>query len=323
LETFQRLLPAVTKPKTSTQNDQMKPKLAGLLRRANAHPVITILLALLLFGSIPFIIINSPLIENPYAWAIGGGITFALGIPLCIGLWKNTATVIVIAALLASTSQSRAEEQKSAVAVGVGVVVICVGAVCGYKVYKFCQKKFPPKSTNAPPDEFTAAGGEYGGSCEYSSIGSCYTPPSLNASPYENLLINPTTFSLGVLVEPIGASVSMNVNNDEGTAQDWTAFQADMASHGLFVTGHPSSPQFELGGVPCDPSMVPLQFDQETGRVTHRTGGEMRRVTVERSPNLTDWSPLLVTDTGVGSGFKVVDTTREGQMFYRVGVSQP
>jgi hypothetical protein len=92
----------------------------------------------------------------------------------------------------------------------------------------------------------------------------------------------------------------------------------------LFLTGHPSyPPQYERGGVPCDPSMVPLEFDPFTGKVTHYTGGEMRRVVVERSPNLVEWSPLLVTETGVGSGFKVIDTTREGQMFYRVSVAQP
>jgi hypothetical protein len=149
-------------------------------------------------------------------------------------------------------------------------------------------------------------------------------PQLLNANPYEDLLVNPTTFTLNVMVEPAGATTSMSVNNAEGTAQDWTAFQSEMASHGLFITGHPGGePQFEVAGVPCDPSMVPLEFDPFTGRVTHHTGGDMRRVVVERSLNLIDWSPLLVTDTGVGSAFKVVDTTREGQMFYRVQVTQP
>ena len=131
-------------------------------------------------------------------------------------------------------------------------------------------------------------------------------------------MVNPTTFTLNVIVEPAGVITSMSVNNAEGTAQDWASFQAEMAEHGLFITGHPSPPQFQMGGVPCDPSMVPLEFDQFTGRVTHHTGGEMRRVVIERSPNLTDWYPLMQTDTGVGSGFKVVDTTREGQMFYKI-----
>jgi hypothetical protein len=91
-----------------------------------------------------------------------------------------------------------------------------------------------------------------------------------------------------------------------------------MASHGLFITGHPSPPQFQMGGLPCDPSVVPLEFDEATGRVTHHTGGDMRRVVIERSPNLTDWYPLMQTDTGIGSGFTCIDTTRVGTCFYRV-----
>jgi hypothetical protein len=205
---------------------------------------------------------------------------------------------------------------------GVGVIVICVGGYCVYKVVKVCQKKFPPKDTNAPPESFTAAGGEYGGATEYSSIGSCLLPPDF--VPHEDLTQNPTTFTINVVVEPAGAAVSMSANSDEGTTQTWEQFQAEMASRGLFLTGRPAYlPQYELGGIPCDPSMVPLEFDPLSGRVTQKTGGDMRRVTIERSWDLTNWAPLLVTDVGVGSGFKVVDTTREGQMFYRVQLSQP
>lgn len=238
-----------------------------------------------------------------------------------VSLWRYSKKIVTL--LLITAMMAAPLKQARGAMIGVGVVVVCVGGYCVYKVVKICQKKFPPKSTNAPPESFTAAGSEYGGVCEYSSMGSCWMPASLNANPYEDLMVNPTTFTLNVIVEPSGVVTSMSVNNQEGTAQDWSGFQSDMASHGLFVAGHPSLPQFELGGVPCDPSMVPLEFDQQTGRVTHHTGQDLRRVVVERSLNLTDWYPLLVTDTGVGSGLQVVDTTREGQMFYRVQVSQP
>jgi hypothetical protein len=94
-----------------------------------------------------------------------------------------------------------------------------------------------------------------------------------------------------------------------------------MAWHGLYLTGRAQwQPQFAINGVPCDGAEVPLSFDQQTGRVTHNTGGELRRISIERSPNLQDWSPLMVTDVSDGTGFKVIDTTREGQMFYRVTV---
>lgn len=295
----------------------MKPKPDDLLSWANSHPVKTTLLSLLLFGAIP-VTINLKWPDDPVAWLFGACVIVLLGGALCFGLHsRKIITLFLIAVMVAAPVR-----QIRAAMYGVGVIVICVGGYCVYKVVKVCQKKFPPKNTNAPPEEFTAAGSEYGAACEYSSIGSCYTPPSFNASS-ENPLINPTTFTLNVMVEREGAVTSMSANNAEGTAQDWASFQSEMASHGLFLVGHPSQPQAEIGGVPCDPSLVPLEFDPFTGRVTHHTGEDLMRVVVERSPNLTDWYPLLVTDTGVGSGFKVVDTTREGQMFYRVQVSQP
>jgi hypothetical protein len=288
------------------------------IRSWMSHHPFKVVLFTFLFTLIPALMA----VTNERFFYVGLSAFMFFVIVWAITVWrysKNIVTVLLITVIMAAPLK-----QAKAAMVGVGVIVICVGSYCVYKVVKVCQKKFPPKDTNAPPAEFTAASSEYGGAYEYSSIGSCYQPSLLNASPYENLLINPTTFTLNVMVEPAGVTTSMSVNNAEGTAQDWTTFQAEMATHGLFITGHPGGqPQFEMGGVPCDPSMVPLEFDPLTGRVTHHTSGDMRRVIVERSLNLVDWTPLLVTDTGVGNGFKVVDTTREGQMFYRVQVTQP
>jgi len=233
---------------------------------------------------------------------------------------------LLLAGLFSYTPARAAEPpRKDAAAIGVGVVIICVGGFCVYKIVKVCQKVFPPKSTNAPPeDSFSASADEYGGACEYSSIGSCWMPPSLNLAsfPYEDPFQNPTTFTLNVALQGGAVRTSMSANNDEGTAQTWDAFTAEMAGHGLFLTGRYSSqPQFEIGGVSCDPSMVPLEFDTQTGRITQkREGYALRRVSVERSPNLQDWYPMMVTDVSDGTGFRVIDTTREGQMFYRVSL---
>jgi hypothetical protein len=202
----------------------------------------------------------------------------------------------------------------------VGVIVICAGGYCVYRLVKVCQKVFPPKTTNSPPS-LSASGDEYAGAYEYSSVGSCYEPPQFNAASAGH---NPTTFTLNVIVERAGVTTSMSANSQEGTAQSWAEFQADMASHGLFITGHPAVfPQFSRNGVPCDSAMVPLEFNYITGRVINVTGGDLRRVVVERSIDLIAWSQLLTTDVGVGTGFKVEDTTAEGSMFYRVQVSQP
>jgi len=242
-----------------------------------------------------------------------------------ICLWRHGKNLAVVAIFI-TAFVVRAEEPKPAVPIAVGTVVICVGAYCVYKMVKVCQKKFPPKSETNSNDGFSASEDEYGGAYEYSSIGSCYEPPSVNAFPYEDLLQNPTTFTLNVLVREGSIKTSMTANNEEGTTQTWDQFVSEMVGHGLFLTGRSSwQPQFEINGVPCDPSMVPLEFDQQTGRVTQRKEGyyPLRRVIIERSPNLQDWYPLMVTDVSDGTGFKVVDTTREGQMFYRVQVTQP
>lgn len=226
----------------------------------------------------------------------------------------------LLCVLLTIPAQAKEPEPvfQPAAGLAVGAVVICVGGYCIYKMVKVCQKAFPPKSTNAPPGFASSSTDEYGGAYEYSSIGSCYVPPSINASPYENLLINPTTFTLNITVQEADVVTTMTANTDEGTAQTWTQFQSEMAGHGLHLTGRPSEPQFSRGGVPCDSAQVPLEFDQVTGRVVQRSGGDMRHVVIERSPNLVDWAPLLQTDVGVGTGFQVIDCTRESSMFYRV-----
>lgn len=288
------------------------------------HPFLIVLFTFLL-TIIPSIMAVTD--EDWFYYGIGAFAFFVIVWAVCV--WKhgkNLITALLVAAFLTSTIQpARPQPTRPAPALAVAVIVVCVGGVCVYKIVKVCQRKFPPRENSNTNGNFTATGtDEYAGAYEYSSIGSCYIPPDLRlASPGESLPGSPTTFTLSVMVEPAGIKTSMSASQKE-TAQTWTEFQAEMASHGLFITGHSSwLPQFSMNGVPCDGALVPLEFDQATGRVTHHTGGDLRRVSIERSPNLVDWSPLLQTDVGMGSGFKVVDTTREGQMFYKVSAAQP
>lgn len=199
-----------------------------------------------------------------------------------------------------------------------GALVVCVGGYCLYKVVKICQKKFPPKKSGETNSFWLTAAGEdeYAGAYEYSSIGSC-EPPSVNVLPIDDN--SPaTTFTIHVLLNNGEPSVSMSASNQE--AQSWDQFASEMAEHGLFLTGHASyEPQFSRNRIPCDSASVPMSFEPNTGRVIHHVESVVR-VTVERSPNLQDWYPLLVTDTGENSRFGVVDTTVSGQMFYRVTV---
>jgi hypothetical protein len=285
------------------------------LRWASAHPVQTILFTFAFTLLAALMAVSDDLL--PYGLIAFGVLQVLFG----ISMWRHARKLIPILLILACLgNQARAEEPKKAVGIGVGVVVVCVGGYCVYKLVKFCQKVFPPKSTNSNEGFMAVGSDEYAGAYEYSSIGSCWVPPDLRAvNIIEDLTRNPTTFTLNIVVEPAGVVTSMTANNKEGTTQTWDQFTADMAGHGLFLTGRGSyQPQFAINGVPCDSSLVPLEFDPFTGRVTQRTGGDLRRVVVERSPNLVDWSRLLQTDVGVGTGFQVVDTTTDGQMFYRI-----
>lgn len=256
-------------------------------------------------------------------------------VPLCIAfivvlvllcldlLWDlPKLPILLLAGLFCYTPVKAADPEppQPNAAVGVAVVVICVGGFCIYKVVKLCQKLFPPKPTNAPPENLTlsASGGESGAAYQYSSIGSCYVPPpSLNAFPFETEIA--TTFTLNVSIQGGSALTSMHAERGNESSQTWEQFTAEMATHGLFISGIPGGePQFERDGVPCAPSEVPLSFDLATGRVTQHIVGTLRRVSVERSPDLQSWFPFLATDVSDGSGFQVIDTTREGQMFYRI-----
>lgn len=243
-----------------------------------------------------------------------------------ISVWRYSKNIVTL--LLITTITASPLKQARSAAIGVGAVVVCLGAFCVYKMVKVCQKKFPPRKSGETNSSggFVATGtDEYAGAYEYSSIGSCFVMPDTNGlSLFEDLTQNPTTFTLNVMLIPDGVLTSMASDSTEGTAQTWDQFRSEMEERGLFLTGHASyQPQFSRNGVPCDGASVPLSFDPITGRVIHNTGGELKRVTIDRSPNLIDWAPLLVTDVSANTGFKVIDTTREGQMFYRVQVSQP
>lgn len=258
--------------------------------------------------------------EDWFYYGIGAFAFFVIIWAVCV--WKhgkNLITALLVVAFLAPAKASPPPDPKQAAPIAVAVIVICVGGVCIYKLVKVCQRKFPPRENSNTNGTFSATGeDEYAGAYEYSSIGSCYTPPDLRlASPGEGSPSSPTTFTLNVMVGPAGLTTSMSASKEE-TPQTWVEFQAEMADHGLFITGHSSwFPQFSINSIPCDAVLVPLEFDQVTGRVTHRTGSDMRRVSIERSPDLVTWTPLLQTDVGIGTGFKVIDTTQEGACFYR------
>jgi hypothetical protein len=246
-------------------------------------------------------------------------------------LMRKSIIPLLLAASMAVPNFDKADAEEplrnndpNAVPIGAAVVVICVGGYCVYRLVKFCQKKFP-KETNT--NELTVRGGEeYGGAWNYGMIGSCYDPQFQAASVTET---DATTFSLNVLVGQGGTlSTTMSTVSGEGTTQSFEEFQIEVAGHGLWVTGNGDNTQyFSINRVPCvdiECRMgIPISFDEDTKSVKIESDGVMQRVSIERSSNLVNWSPFLITDVAEGGGFRTIDTTRDEQMFYRVTVLQP
>lgn len=213
------------------------------------------------------------------------------------------------------------EVNPAGVGVAVGVGVICVGTYCIYKFVKFCEKKFPKDEKSNSLSGFYAQGeDETGAAFSYGAMGSCapwdgdFSPTSQTGTP--------TTFNLNIYVDPYaGPVMTMTANVGEQFSQTAEEFFADMLSHGLYLSGRPDGAQsFSRNRIPCDASEVPITFDPVTATVRNGLAGsgETQTIIVERSRDLRLWSAFVKTEVGAGAGFRVVDTTQEGQMFYRV-----
>lgn len=234
----------------------------------------------------------------------------------------------VILALILWTNSLQAAEPpiESVGGVAVGVVVICVGGFCVYKVVKFCQRKFPKESsnTNSPPAFIPQADGESAASWNYGAIGSC--DPTLTPGP--DLVMQETSgtlFTLDVRIDDDGnATVGMSADPDAAT-QNWADFQAEVARHGVQITGNPDNSQyFSTNRVPCAPADIAISFDATTKTVDLKdSGGPVKLIEIERSRDLRNWSPFLRTRMGAGGReLRIQDATTAGTMFYRVNVSR-
>lgn len=268
---------------------------------------------------------------------------FLLGVICWLLSYLFGRTAVVVAALLCSTMpDTRAQSpfpprdpepqfEPAALGVAAAVAVLCVGAYCVYKFNKFCAKKFPPKDTGSNSLSAFAASGaqggdEYGGSYNYGVTGSCHDSNYELAPSSEDE--EGTLYRLNIIVDsPYSMSQRMTATSGGGQGfQTFLEFQAEMAAHGLNISGVPDGTQsFSWNRIPIDPTMSPISFDPITKTVRNALAGEgeTRRIVVSRSSNLRDWAPLLSTEVGIGAGIQVVDATRHGQMFYKVEMLQP
>lgn len=230
----------------------------------------------------------------------------------------------MLCALLATPIKSSEPEPEFKPAAGylAGGAVICIGGYCVYKLYKTCQRLFPKSSTNSPPSNvsFQAASDEYGMSWNDTSIGSCadIEGEQFNAASEEVnyiAVLKVTVDNAGTVTSSISAAKS-----EPDQTQSWDEFKAEVASYGLVVSERGDGTKYySVNRVPCGPGGVPIVFDEQTKTVVHAGfSGQMRTITIERSKDFQSWTKVMSTTTGYGTGFRVDDLTRSGQMFYRV-----
>lgn len=232
---------------------------------------------------------------------------------------KKLLTICLLVGLASSReikAQESAVAQPASAAGGCAIIVVVAGGVVVYQLVKFCQKKFP-KNTNAPSSM------EFGASWNYDNTGSCYEPLPGTAQTAD--LNTPTTFTLDVSLVETGEEPEIRtklhaVKSDEFVL-NWFEYQRQISAMGLCVTGVADYSQcFMRYGQPCSASEVPIAFDLRTKRVVLDLGGRVRQISVERSADLKDWTPLFSTDASSERPLRIVDTTPEKSMFYRVKV---
>lgn len=286
-----------------------------------------------LFGFIP------PFLASmPANWAWPGACFFLL----CALVWgavchfdlRKVAVVLLVIALLAPVKAAEREPVNGG-GVVIGIIVVCAGGVCVYKLVKFCQKKFPKDkaaSTNDPPVGLVfnsnggtgSGGGRSAAASNFGAIGSCGSEEQSELFDSDGVMIPVTLFTMDIRMDALGRVTTQTgaifgTNNIQG----WLDFQAEIATHGVQVTGVPGHTSYATNGVPCASEDVPIVFDEANHSVSIRGGdGPSRRCEVERSKDMINWSPFISVTVSREAGARIEDASASGVMFYRVRLSE-
>lgn len=247
-----------------------------------------------------------------FSWAIIAG-------------FQMSKVVVILLCVSLGAPQLNADEREEGgtgggclVPIGVGVVVVGVGGFVVYKVYKFCQKKFPKeppkkKPTNSPPEEIegTLPSPEYAASFDYDEIGSCLCGEGGGSVDLT------TTVTLTLRVDDDEGDVrpvSLTTRQGGESWQDWAGFVSEMHERGLTVTGHAGNSSYSRNGQPMDAESSPFKWQQD--RRVVKVGAGNYTVTVEASPDLRHWFEILKTEVEPGTVIQVQDTSGAAS-FYR------
>ncbi len=254
------------------------------------------------------------------------------GIVVYRDLKKLKKTLAVLLAFIIAMTATAQEQPPEAIPVGpaVTVVVLCVVGVCVVLAVPSCKKiaaKLKTPATNAVEQltGLSPQGDEDAASWNFGDHGSC--DPTLPPPEFAAVTPNgpPTVFTVDVRVDEEGnVTTATHATIGEHAIQTWEQFMAEVATHGIFISGLPDNTQyFSRNRVPCRPEDVPISFDALTGTVEIKDGsGPVKLIEIERSRDLQNWSPFLRTRVGAGGrALRIEDATTSASMFYKVKVS--
>ena len=248
---------------------------------------------------------------------------------------KLAAILATVMAITSMPVKAAEREPVNGGGVVIGIVVVCSAGVCVYKMVKFCQKKFPKEkaaNTNATPEALTwfssdggtgSGGGRSAGAKNFGDLGSCGAEEQSELYNSEGVMMPATLFTIDVRMDAQGR-VTTQTGATFGTndIQGWVDFQAEVATHGVQVTGVPGHTSYATNGVPCASEDVPIMFDDVTHSVSIRGTGPSRRCEVERSTDMVAWAPFISVTVSREAGAQIVDASASGAMFYRVRLSE-
>jgi hypothetical protein len=232
-----------------------------------------------------------------------------------IWAWDTRRTSAVLAALFLATQTMHAQEQfQPAAPYLLGGLILLASCGLGYvgcQAVKAC-KRIPrgERGTNLI-EEFHVAGED----CEYGAA--FFWPEKCYAERFFSTNREPVVTILNIVVGATNCTLSLQIDV-ESQFVDIDGLKEELASHALFVPDSPRiSESYSRNRHPVTAEQVPIKFNFETRTATIGGGGVM--VTVESSPDLTDWIPLLKLNAPAGTALEIPDVSH-GRQFYRATI---
>lgn len=246
------------------------------------------------------------------AWSAELLIAAALaGVATCLWIRRGLARMMLLAAAIAipfphaTSAAETPDEEFGIIGVGVGVGVLVGFGFGAVKMIRFCQRKFP--RTNSPPANARAIASPSHAALWAQDAGSGADDCADNETS-----AGPTLFAIHI--DPDHGPTTTATLRGSANFQSLRDYRAEFASAGLALPrSADGSASFSIDGAPCSAEMVPMRY---TGGILDMGDGAASRVTIERSPDMRSWKPVIVVDAS--KPFRFEDASVAPTMFYRV-----